>query len=129
MGESAMIISSDLVEDEEFQDFLVAIGGVYKDGRNARGVLSEGESDIWIGMFRREFMEEFYDQDDLQEWCTMLGADPEVLVEIRLDHTLGSKDLYLKFSSSFGARWNSIFCDTDDSVLTYSLFMHRYDLL
>lgn len=126
MADSAMIISSEMLTAEDFQDFVRSNGGSIKFGEFPRRGISQGESDIWLAMLPKDIFEGFYDAEDILEWQSLLGAAPQTLIEIRLDHTQKSRLMYLEVFLSFGKLWHCVLYDVDDSVLSYDLVCERY---
>lgn len=126
MADSAMIISSALLTVEEFREFIYSNGGSVKLGEFPRGAISEGGLDIWLAMLPKDVYEGFYDAEDILEWEGVLGATPQTLIEIRLDHTRRSRLMYLNVFLNFGKRWNCILHDVDDSILSCGLVWDKY---
>lgn len=91
--------------------------------------MSEGESDIWLAMLSKDVFEDFYDAEDMLEWQSVLGAVPQTIIEIRLDHTQKSRLMYLEVVLGFGKRWSCVLHDVDDSVLSYDMVCERYNKL
>jgi hypothetical protein len=58
-----------------------------------------------------------------------LGAVPQVMIEVNLDHTEHAKLMYLKVFLSFAKAWPCILHDVDDAVLSYSSVLEKYKAL
>ncbi|MGE7956728.1 hypothetical protein ACQKQA_09020 [Pseudomonas sp. NPDC089530] len=126
MGDSAMIVSSDVLTVDDFQRVLNDFSGCVKHMKPPRGVVSDGGADIWLAMLSKDDFNAFYDDEDLLEWQSMLGSAPQTIIEIRLDHTQRSRVMYLDVVLGFAKVWNCILHDVDDSVLSYALICERY---
>lgn len=126
MADSVMIISSDVLTVEKFQEFIRSNGGSIKFGNFPRGGITEGESDIWLAILPKDIFESFYDDEDIHEWKSVLRGTPQTLIEVRGDHTQKSRLMYLKVFLSFGKLWNCILQDIDDKLLTCDLVRKNY---
>ncbi|CAI8766116.1 hypothetical protein [Pseudomonas chlororaphis] len=126
MGASAMIVSSDVLTLDDFQGVVHGLGGFIKCKVPPRGVISEGETDVWLAMLSRDDFGEFYDEEDMLGWQSVLKAAPQTIVEVRLDHTQRSKVLYLGVALGFAKVCNCVLHDIDESVLSYDAICEKY---
>ena len=126
MSLSAMIISSEKLNTEDFKEIILAHGGFVSSGKPFRGSVSEGNSEIWLALHSKDILEEFYDAEDLQGWQDVLGGEPQVMIELNLDHTEHAKLIYLKVFLSFAKAWPCVLNDVDDSILTQSSVCVKY---
>ncbi len=129
MSLSAIIFSSEQLGVRDFKEVILADGGHVSSGKPFRGSISEGDSDIWLALLSKDVIDEFYDAEDLQEWEDVLGAVPQVMIEVNLDHTEHAKLMYLKVFLSFAKAWPCILHDVDDAVLSYSSVLEKYKTL
>jgi hypothetical protein len=74
MSLSAMIISSEKLTAEDFEEIVQSNGGSVNAGEPFRGTIGEGDSDIWLALQSKDIFERFYDAVDLQEWQDLLGG-------------------------------------------------------
>lgn len=126
MSDSAMIISSEIVSAEKFCNFVKDIGGYVPHLGASRGGIDKGESSVWLGLLDEDMIHEMYSDGDIAEWEAKLGAAPQIIVELRLDHSPRAKLLYLWVVFVFGKKWNSILYDVNDELLSYAQVSDRY---
>ncbi|MFJ4142445.1 hypothetical protein [Pseudomonas sp. NPDC089734] len=127
MSDSALLVSSKGITGEEFQDFALRLGGVPRG--SGRYVVIEGDSNIWLALLRFDRVAEFYDEDTVSGWAEGLGEPPEIIVEIQLDHTDKSRELYLKIAVEFGRAWPVVLVDLEGRDVSYALACERYAVL
>jgi hypothetical protein len=89
MSLSAMIISSEKLNTEDFKEIILAHGGFVSSGKP-------------------------------------LGGEPQVMIELNLDHTEHAKLIYLKVFLSFAEAWPCVLNDVDDSILSHSSVCEKY---
>ncbi|VVN47907.1 hypothetical protein [Pseudomonas fluorescens] len=129
MSLSAMIISSEKLSADDFKAVLLEHGGFVSAGKPSRGSVGEGDSEIWLALHSKDILDEFYDAEDQQEWQDALGATPQTMIEINLDHTEHAKLMYLKVFLSFAKAWSCILYDVDDAVLSCGSVGEKYKSL
>jgi hypothetical protein len=120
MSLSAMIISSEKLTAEDFEEIVQFNGGSVNAGEPFRGTIDEGDSDIWLALQSKDIFEKFYDAEDLQEWQELLGDTPQTLIEVDLDHTEHTRVMYVKVFLSFANRWPCVLHDVDDAIFVFS---------
>ncbi|WP_445178643.1 hypothetical protein [Pseudomonas sp. McL0111] len=125
MSLSAMIISSEKLTAEDFEEVLQSNGGSVNAGKPFRGTIGEGNSDIWLTLQSKDTFEKFYDSEDLQEWQDLLGGTPQTLIEVDLDHTEPARVMYVKVFLSFANRWPCVLYDVDDAILSFDSVSER----
>ena len=79
-----------------------------------------------MALHSKDILEEFYDAEDLQGWQDVLGGEPQVMIELNLDHTEHAKLIYLKVFLSFAKAWPCVLNDVDDSILSQSSVCVKY---
>jgi hypothetical protein len=119
MSNSALLISSDDISFDDLNDFILSIGGHLLPQESSSFVISDQGADLWLAKQDEEFASDFYDASTLEEWKRHLGKDMKTVIELRLDHTILCKQLYLYVSYELGRRWNIVLDDVDDSVVSY----------
>lgn len=129
MSLSAMIISSEKLSTDDFKAVLLGHGGFVSAGKPSRGGVGEGDSDIWLALHSKDILDEFYDAEDQQEWQDALGATPQTMIEVNLDHSEHAKLMYLKVFLSFAKAWSCILHDVDDAVLSRDSIYEKYKSL
>lgn len=126
MSLSAMILSSEKLSADDFKAVLLEHGGFVSAGKPSRGGVGEDDSDIWLALHSKDILDEFYDAEDQQEWQDALGATPQTMIEINLDHTEHAKLMYLKVFLSFTKAWPCVLNDLDDSTLSSRSVCEKY---
>lgn len=123
MGDSAMLVSSHEVTEGEFQEFISMLGGAVSP--QLRASVSEGESTVWISLLYISRYPGLY-EDYLFNWEKCLGGAPKTVLEMRLDHTQGARELYLRVAFEFGRLWSVVLVDVDDVDVSYELVCEKY---
>lgn len=90
-----------------------------------RASVSEGESTVWIALLYINRYPELYG-DYLFNWEHCLGSTPKTVLEMRLDHTQGARELYLRIAFEFGRLWPVVLVDVDDADVPYELVCEKY---
>jgi hypothetical protein len=126
MSDSALIISSDDISFDDLKDFILSIGGHLLPQESSSFVISDQGADLWLAKQDEDFALDFYDDETLEEWKKYLGEGMKTVIELRLDHTLLCKQLYLFFAYEFGKKWNVILDDVDDSIVSYKEIVTSY---
>lgn len=124
MSDSAMLVTSTEISAKEFYEFISNFGGV--PGVKGRGVILDGETNIWVALLDIKYLEKFYNGRAFHEWTSYLASPPIAAVEMRLDHTDKSREAYLRFSVEFGKIWRSVLVDLDGCDLSYDMVCERY---
>ncbi|MCP1454119.1 hypothetical protein [Pseudomonas kilonensis] len=126
MSSSAIIVSDAKIDESAFSAFMREIGGLASAGKQSRGTVSHGEATLYLSLLRSGEFEEFYGEESILEWESLLGARPKTLIEIQLGHSKGSMKMYLWFAVKFGAVWGCILEDVNSVGLSYSAVCERY---
>lgn len=127
MGASAIVISSSEINVSELKNFVYELGGTLVPQENESFVITDGEADVWLAIQDREFASAFYDDETIKSWTKELGASPKTIIELQLDHSALSKQLYVYIAYKCGQKWNVILDDIDDSVQPYHSIISRYE--
>lgn len=126
MSLSAMIITSEHINNDMLGEFINSLGGRLVPEESDSYVVSEGDSSIWVGIQDSKFAKDFYDEQTIQEWRSKLNGVPVSIIELELDHTDGSQLLYLRVAYEFAKKWNSILDDIDDEVISSEELTEKY---
>jgi hypothetical protein len=126
MSGSAIIVSDAKIDEGAFSAFMKEIGGFTSAGKQSRGTVSHGEAILYLSLLRFEEFEDFYGEESILEWESLLGARPKTVIEIQLGHSKGSMKMYLWFAVKFGGKWSCILEDVDSVGLSYSAVCEKY---
>lgn len=127
MSDSAMIISSNEITTGDLSDFVTSLGGTVVPQETNSFVINDQETDLWVAIQDMGFASEFYDDETFDSWNKALGGEVKSIIELQLDHTPICKQLYLYVSCKFGESWNVVLDDIDDSIVSYSELISRYE--
>ncbi|MBX8537702.1 hypothetical protein K5D33_23670 [Pseudomonas cichorii] len=125
LSDSANLISSEEITNEEFYDFVLQLEGISRGP--GRGVIMEGESNVWLALMDIGEVEGFYDEETLLGWSKMLCGSPKSVVEMQLDHTVLSREIYLRVAFEFGRSWPVVLSDLDGVDLPYNAVCEKYN--
>jgi hypothetical protein len=119
MGASALVISSANIEPQEFEQLIETLGGVALSAKKDDFVVSFENTSVWVGFQTEEFSKDFYDEEDMQLYSRALNSPPKTFLELRLDHTNLSCQLYMYIAYRIGLKWRIILEDISEEIVQF----------
>lgn len=129
MSDSAMVISSDFIDFNKLQNFVISIGGKLVSQDSETLVITCNKASVWLNIQSEEFAEQFYDDNCILEWEAALGAKPKSIIELELGHDEMCHQIYLFVAFMMGQMWNVVLDDVDDNVMGYLDLIKKWDKL
>ncbi|MGI9282794.1 MAG: hypothetical protein ACR2PX_24625 [Endozoicomonas sp.] len=128
MSDSALIISSERITQEELEEFTHSLNGYFHE---EWCYVSEGEG--WVGFVISDFyLEEpdFFEESELAEFREALDGEPiQTYLELNFSSQGQSRHLADWLVTRMGERWLIIYDDPEENVLTHEQVANRYRLM
>lgn len=126
MSDSAMVILPCEISNSELGEFVESLGGSLVPEEQANFVISDGAASVWLGIQPRIMTTGLYDVETLNDWEKALGEKPRSIIELQLGHSGLCYQLYVYIVYRMGKKWQLILDDIDDSIVTYSEVVDKY---
>jgi len=102
MSQPILLVSSDIITQEQLHAFLSAVGAATVRSGSFQGTMFKGASQIWIGLQNKEL--EYFDTDKRKLVEQKLGGNPQTSIVIEISREPGSQELAVGFVCAF-AKW------------------------
>ncbi|MEW6492251.1 MAG: hypothetical protein AB1589_07010 [Cyanobacteriota bacterium] len=127
MPEPISLISSVVIQPEEFSDFLQQEGALLHPDAVYDGRISKGNSHIWIVLDNSELKN--FDVDEIALITRKLAGKPQTHVLLDISETPNSQEIAIEFSCKFAEKWACIIYESAQQVYSAKELALLYQMM
>ncbi len=126
MGAAALLITSSIVTDDDLESFVKSFGGSISSEKYKIFNINDGFAGLYLAVKSEESLACFCDDQTRNEYRRLLGSKERTVIEVGLNHTEKSRQLYIYIALQFCRKWNAVLDDIDDLIVPVSEIERRY---